>query len=157
PGQVGRLAAHGPLHSLCVRLEDQLLSPSKASMVVVTLPERLVLSETLLLNRTLENEVGLPIDRIIVNRVPPAPSEQALTDAARLAEIPGPEGAAATLLAERLAAGLEAREDALAVGREAAGGDESWSQTSPPVLVPLSASDPDVSTLAAQLIDERAA
>ncbi|MEM8607021.1 MAG: ArsA-related P-loop ATPase [Myxococcota bacterium] len=157
PGQVRKLAAHGPLHSLCARLEDQLLSPSKASMVVVTLPERLVLSETLLLNRTLEDEVGLPVDRIIVNRVPPAPSEQALTDAARLAALPGPEGAAAAQLVERLAADLEAREDALAIVREAASGAESWSETRPPVFVPLSASDPDVPTLATQLMDRRAA
>lgn len=156
PGQVRRLAAHGPLHALCARLEDELVSPESSSMIIVTLPERLVLSETLSLSRTVRDEVGLPVDRIIVNRVPAAPSQQAIADAAELSAIPGVSGAAAECLAAHLAARQAARNEALEAVRATTEEDEAWSSARPPLLVPLSASEPTASTLANWLIERSA-
>ncbi|MEM8608587.1 MAG: ArsA-related P-loop ATPase [Myxococcota bacterium] len=78
------LFERGPLYDVCARIEAELLSEGRASIVVVTLPERLVLSETLGLCDTVEDEVGLPVDRLVVNRVPAAPSPQVLEEAQAL-------------------------------------------------------------------------
>ncbi len=102
--QQGRdLTGSGPVHDLCDRLVRELLQPGRASIVVVTLPERLVLHETLSLCRALEQRVGLPVDRLVVNRVPAMPSETAVWDAHRLAARDDATGVAARRLSELLA------------------------------------------------------
>lgn len=103
--QVREATQQGPVHAVCARLEDELLSPGRASVVVVTLPERLVLSETLQLCDMVEGEVGLAVDRLVVNRVPAALPPRALSDAFRLSAEQGPTAAAA----EKLATCLEVR------------------------------------------------
>ncbi len=101
--QQGReLTGTGPIHDLCDRLLRELLQPGQASIVVVTLPERLVLNETLSLCRALENEIGLDVDRLVVNRVPTMPPAAALIDARRLAERDDAIGAAAGKLSDLL-------------------------------------------------------
>lgn len=60
----------GPLFDLCDRVARELVAPGRASPVVVTLPERLVLEETLELCADLARDPGLPVGAIVVNRVP---------------------------------------------------------------------------------------
>ncbi len=86
------LTGRGPVHDLCAKLEAELISPGRASIVVVTLPERLVLWETLTLCETVEKEVGLSVDRLVVNRVPHAPPENALADAVAMSKSKGAVG-----------------------------------------------------------------
>ncbi len=105
----------GPLFEMCDRIGRELLSPGRASIVVVTLPERLVIEETLELCDALAHEVGLPADRVVVNRVPLPLPPAALADARVLAAESGPRGAAARSLVEA----LTAREAASAEARDA--------------------------------------
>jgi len=93
------LTGRGPVHDLCDRILRELLQPGHASIVVVTLPERMVLSETLGLCRALETEVGLAVDRLIVNRVPAVPPEAAYIDSRQLATRKDAVGEAAGHLA----------------------------------------------------------
>ncbi|MFO0607695.1 MAG: hypothetical protein U0324_31320 [Polyangiales bacterium] len=98
----------GPLFEMCDRVGRELLSPGRASIVVVTLPERLVIEETMELCDALDREVGLPADRVVVNRVPLPLAPGALDDARSLAAREGPLQAPA----RSLVAALEAREAA---------------------------------------------
>jgi anion-transporting ArsA/GET3 family ATPase len=100
----------GPLFEMCDRVGRELLSPGHASIVVVTLPERLVIEETLELCDALAREVGLPADRVVVNRVPLPMAPGALADARGLVAGGGALGEAAALLVRA----LEAREAASA-------------------------------------------
>jgi arsenite-transporting ATPase len=103
----------GPLHEFCHRLVRELVAPGRASIVVVTLPERLVLEETLELCQAIVSETGLKVDRLVVNRVPVALSHAALEDALALAARPGPLAGAAAALASVLSARESACEEAL--------------------------------------------
>lgn len=85
PAQGRDLIRYGPLYELCKRLARDLVSPGKSSVVVVTLPERMVLQETLELCETLTRDVGLTASRLIVNRVPVRLPEAALADARLIA------------------------------------------------------------------------
>jgi hypothetical protein len=77
---------------------------------VVTLPERLAIEETLELCDALAREVGLPADRVVVNRVPLPMAPGALADARGLVAGGGALGEAAASLVRA----LEAREAASA-------------------------------------------
>ncbi len=147
------LTKRGPMHDLCARIEDELVRPGRASIVVVTLPERLVLTETLTLCDKIENDVGLTVDRLVVNRVPQALPAAALVDAKRLSEGPGELGAAAGELLQLLAI----RETVRAQVMEALdttihhGGEDSLT------LLPLSSTDPTAATVAGWLREAGAA
>ncbi|MBK8259356.1 MAG: hypothetical protein IPK82_42715 [Polyangiaceae bacterium] len=104
PKQGRALLGEGPLFDMCEQLSRELLAPGRVSLVVVTLPEPLVLEETLELCAQLTAETGLPVDRILVNRVPSAEDPAALVDARALAEKPGPLAEHAKTLASVLAA-----------------------------------------------------
>lgn len=89
---------HGPLYDLCDRLTRELVHPDRASVVLVTLPERLVLQETLELREGLRRDVALPAGRLVINRVPDAFGVEAESQARELSEGAGPlHHAAATL------------------------------------------------------------
>jgi arsenite/tail-anchored protein-transporting ATPase len=103
----------GPLYDFCQRLVRELVAPGRASIVVVTLPERLVLEETLELCRAIVSETGFAVDRLVVNRVPVALSHAALEDARALAAGAGPLAEAAAALASVLSARECACEEAL--------------------------------------------
>ena len=103
----------GPLYDFCHRLVRELVAPGRASIWVVTLPERLVLEETLELCRAIVSETGFEVDRLVVNRVPVALSHAALDDARALAARPGPLAEAAAALASVLSARESACEEAL--------------------------------------------
>jgi anion-transporting ArsA/GET3 family ATPase len=143
------LTGRGPVHDLCAKLEAELISPGRASIVVVTLPERLVLWETLTLCETVEKEVGLSVDRLVVNRVPHAPPENALTDALTMSKSEGTVGEAAQELAELLSVRdavrkqvMEALDETVHRYGEEKGGDSGLT------LLPFAATDPTARTVA---------
>jgi anion-transporting ArsA/GET3 family ATPase len=80
------LFASGPLHDLSDRVTRRLLSPESSSIVVVSLPERLVLLETLELCESLSTGLGLRIAALIVNRVPSLPPDDELARVEALAK-----------------------------------------------------------------------
>jgi anion-transporting ArsA/GET3 family ATPase len=152
------LTGRGPVHDLCARLEAELISPGRASIVVVTLPERLVLWETLTLCETVEKEVGLSVDRLVVNRVPHAPPENALADAVAMSKTGGPVGEAAQKLAELLSIRdavrrqvMEALDETVHRYGEEKGGDSGLT------LLPFASTDPAARTVAEWLRNAGAA
>jgi arsenite-transporting ATPase len=109
PRQGRELLGEGPLFEMCDRLGRELLAPGRSSIVVVTLPERLVLEETIELCAAVDREAGLSVDRIVVNRLPIPFSAEALADARALAAGGGPLAGHASVLASILAARAAAR------------------------------------------------
>lgn len=141
----------GPLFEMCDRVGRELLSPGRASIVVVTLPERLVIEETLELCDALAREVGLPADRVVVNRVPLPMAPNALADARALAAGGGALGEAA----RSLVGALEARE---AAGAEATAALEALTLKEHAIWrVPLAPVDPSARDVARWLRGEGAA
>ncbi len=143
------LTGRGPVHDLCAKLEAELISPGRASIVVVTLPERLVLWETLTLCETIEKEVGLSVDRLVVNRVPHAPPENALADALAMSKSEGEVGEAAKSLTELLSIRdavrkqvMEALDETVHRYGEEKGGDSGLT------LLPFASTDPTARTVA---------
>lgn len=103
----------GPLYEFCDRIVRELEAPGRASIVVVTLPERLVIEETLELCRAIAAETGYVVDRLVVNQVPRPLPPTAFADARLLAAEPGPGGDAARALAAVLATRASACDAAL--------------------------------------------
>jgi len=143
------LTGRGPVHDLCAKLEAELISPGRASIVVVTLPERLVLWETLTLCETVEREVGLSVDRLVVNRVPDAPPENALADALAMSKAEGALGEAAKKLAAFLSIRdvvrkqvMQALDETVHRYGEEKGGDSGLT------LLPFAPTDPTAGTVA---------
>lgn len=114
PAQGRQYLRSGPLWEYCDRLSREMIAPGKASVVVVTLPEPLVLEETLELCTAIATETGLAVDRLVVNRVPLPLSPAALGAARALAADPGPLAAPAAALAAVLATREAASRAALA-------------------------------------------
>jgi arsenite/tail-anchored protein-transporting ATPase len=154
PAQGRDLIRVGPLYELCKRLSEELVTPAKSSVVVVTLPQALVLQETLELCRTLTNEVGLTASRLIVNRVPTHLPQAALVDARVLAQQSPDEGERQAAAA--LARVLELRE-AISTDLEQTLletlGDDAASAT----LLPRAGMDPPSDVVAAWLAERGAA
>jgi hypothetical protein len=113
----------GPLREFCARIARELLAPSRTSIVVVTLPERLVLEETRELCAAVAQEAALAVDRVAVNRLPAPLSPAALAAARELAGRPGRAGEAAAALASvlegRAAAAAEAQAALAVLGSRA--------------------------------------
>lgn len=147
------LTKRGPMHDMCERIEQELIRPGRASIVVVTLPERLVLVETLTLCDEIERDVGLPVDRLVVNRVTQAAPPAALPDAERLSRRPDALGAAARELSELLTirATVHAQVMEALDSTVHHGGEDSLT------LLPLSSTDPNAATVASWLRDAGAA
>jgi hypothetical protein len=140
----------GPLYAMCDRIARELVAPDRASVVVVTLPERLVIEETLELCGMLARDVGLPTTRVVLNRSPRAMPPTALDDARALAARGGVLGEAAGRLAETLAGRAstvaEARASLAALASE---GHGVW-------RLPLAPTDPDAREVARWLAEEGA-
>ena len=150
PKQGRALLGEGPLFEMCERLSKELLAPGRVSLVVVTLPEPLVLEETLELCAEVTAETGLPVDRIVVNRLPLAVDPAALEDALALAARPGPLAEHAKALASTLAARHAAAAAALAALEPLTKRHHAlW-------RVPLSPSDPTARDVARWLRSEGA-
>jgi anion-transporting ArsA/GET3 family ATPase len=154
PAQGRDLIRYGPLYELCDRLTRDLVRPGRASVVVVTLPERLVLQETLELCRALTEEVQLTPSRLIVNRVPAPLPSLALEDARRLAgSADDPKlASAARSFAQHLDARRVISEDLDNTLQEMLG--EAARQA---ILLPRSAVDPSADMVAAWLRERGAA
>ena len=115
----------GPLRSFCARLARELLAPARTSIVVVTLPERLVLEETRELCAAIAQEAGLAVDRVAVNRLPAHLPPEALAAARGLADRPDAVGTAAAALARVLEGRAAAAAEAQAA-LEVLGGHAVW-------------------------------
>lgn len=137
PGQLRDLLRAGPLAGLARRVADELVNPSRCSVAIVSLPERLVLKETLELCEAMQKQVGLPPARLFINRVPPPLPPHALREARRLASGGGDLGVAAAALVEVVASRDQARGEALEALRQAVTGLAIH-----PVMLPAEAHDP---------------
>jgi arsenite/tail-anchored protein-transporting ATPase len=141
----------GPLWKYCDRLCREVVAPDRASVVVVTLPERLVLEETLELCDAIAAETGLSVDSLVVNRMPVAVPAAALDAARALAADAGPLAAPAVVLAAVLAAReLAAREARAALAAVSLGRYPVWS-------LPLEPVDPCAADVARWLAAQGAA
>jgi anion-transporting ArsA/GET3 family ATPase len=154
PVQMRDMFASGPIHDLAVRVIDRISSPERCSVVVVTLPERLVLTETVELCHALDHDVKLPPARLVVNRLPAEMPAAAFEEARAMVTRGGPEGVAARELLRVIEARAEARKDALdilakATARGAVHGE--------PVLFGESLDDPKADDVADFLEKEGAA
>ena len=148
------LTTRGPIHDLCKRIETELIAPGRASIVVVTLSERLVLLETQTLCETIKSEVGLSVDRLVVNRVPPELPGSALEDARALAKQGGSVGSAAQKLVDLLSVREMLRHqvmDALNDTVRRLGGEHGLT------LLPLTGKDPTAADTADWLREQGAA
>lgn len=128
----------GPLYELCAGVARDLVAPGRAAPVVVTLPEPLVLQETVELCEALGSDPGLPVSAVVVNRLPPPLPEEALRQADALAGAGAALGALREVLRARSAQRAEAEQAvaALALG-------------APRLLrVPLSPVDPETAEVA---------
>ncbi|MGE0789983.1 MAG: ArsA-related P-loop ATPase [Sandaracinaceae bacterium] len=151
PMQMRDLFGSGGLYDLSERLVRQLVVPSACSVVVVTLPERMVLQETLELCVALHREVGMPPARLVVNRFIDALPEGSLAQARALTR--GPLAEPASHLVEVLESREEARTEALSTLRNA----PALGVGVRPLLLPVADDDPDATTVAGWLIAEGAA
>lgn len=98
----------GPLFDLCDRVARELVAPGRISPIIVTLPERLVLQETVELSHALAHDPGVPAAAIVVNRVPMDVSPAVLAAARLVAGRSHADARLLTLLEARLQASNEA-------------------------------------------------
>jgi anion-transporting ArsA/GET3 family ATPase len=70
PERLAALLVTGPLHNMAQRVQREIVSSRQTAVVLVTLPEKLVLEETVELAQGLKRELGLSPARIVINRVP---------------------------------------------------------------------------------------
>jgi len=153
PAQGRDLIRYGPLYELCARLARDLVAPGKASVAVVTLPEKMVLQETLELCEVLARDVGLPANRLFVNRVPRRLAEGAVADAADLAtETTSATREAASALVERLA-----QREAITHELDRTLAEVLGEAASSATQLPRSAKDPTAAQVAAWLHERGAA
>jgi hypothetical protein len=143
PQQFSSILESGPMLEMTRRISTELVAEGRCSIVVVTLPERLVIRETLELVRAIARDVGIPPSRLVVNRFPVPLPEQALLDARALAHDKGPLAHPAGGLAEALSARAEASAEALEALQEALA-----STKLAPVILPEHASDPSFEDVA---------
>ncbi len=113
PAQLRDLIATGPLHDMAATVSRELVSPNVCSVAVVSLPERLVLRETLELCTAMYREVGLTPSRLFVNRVPEPMPDGAMEAAQAIAANPGPAKDAAAELVRILDARHTSRTEAM--------------------------------------------
>jgi anion-transporting ArsA/GET3 family ATPase len=79
----------GPLQRHAGSVEAMLADPAATLLLPVALPEELPARETAELVKRVQEDLGVPVDRIVVNAVPPPPFPAALPDLdARLAALP---------------------------------------------------------------------
>jgi arsenite-transporting ATPase len=153
PLQMRDLFGSGGLYELSERLVKRIVAPEATSVVIVTLPERLVLHETLELCAALEKELGMPPARLVVNQFPTALPDAAVAQAQSLAARGGADGEAAQRMLELLVSREGVRQEALETLSEAS----SLGVHIRPLLFPSVFEDPDSKTIAQWLAEEKAA
>jgi anion-transporting ArsA/GET3 family ATPase len=83
PRVVQQAIRAGPLTRHASWVEAMVHDPKRTLLLPVTLPEELPVSETIELVERARDEIGIPVDRIVVNRFPGAPPDglaEALAD-----------------------------------------------------------------------------
>ncbi len=110
PRQGRDFLGSGPLFELCDGLARNLLSQGRASIVVVTLPEALVIEETLELCLALQTETALSVQALVLNRQAGPVAQAALADALQWSQKGGAIGAAAQELLTILRSREQTRE-----------------------------------------------
>ncbi|MEJ7734506.1 MAG: hypothetical protein WKG00_35575 [Polyangiaceae bacterium] len=139
----------GPLYDVTERLRRDLLGPGKTAIVIVTLPERLVVRETLDLWRAMRETVHMTPARLIINRFPrelPSGAEaeaRALAEGASREALRGAAAAAGRAIGVRAAAHAEARDMETLAQRET---------SAAPLTIAERAVDPDVAETAGVLV-----
>lgn len=151
PVQMRDMFTSGPIHDLSQRLIDRLIG--RCSVVVVTLPERLVLLETIELCQALESEIGLSPSRLIVNRFPVELGVPAF-EIARALAARGGEGAAS---ARELLRVIETRRQAEMEAREIVADANQTGLPVRPLILRQAMEDPKAVDIARWLIEENAA
>lgn len=139
PAQLRDMLRSGALFELCARICQDLVSPDRSSIAVVTLPEALVLRETLELCEAIDREVGMKPARLYVNRFPAGLPIAALADARVRSQGGGTLGVASRELVTVLEAREAARNEALHVLSNAPRVGEMT-----PVVLPEAPADPTV-------------
>lgn len=148
PAQMRELLGAGPLFEIADALCRELVAPGRASIVLCTLPERLVVLESLELWRALERDVGLPPSRIVINRFPSDMPRDALEQAHALHRVrTGDDRTELAELVETLVARRAAWDEARDVEARAAQGTPVA-----PIVLPQLPVDADAAAFA-QLLD----
>ncbi len=151
PVQMRDMFSSGPIHDLAQRLIDRLIG--RCSVVVVTLPERLVLLETIELCRALETEVGLSPSRLVVNRFPEQLGVAAFEMARAIVNRSG-DGAVA---ARELLSLIETRRQAEVEAHEIVAEANRTGLLVRPLILRQALDDPKAGDIARWLIEENAA
>lgn len=116
PRTFAALAAGGPLRSQAEALDAMLTDPQRCGIALVAAPEEIAVNETIELERRLI-ELGMPVERILCNRVRPRRFSAGERDALlRLAHGPG-GGPAAIASRAALSASLRAEAEQRQVER----------------------------------------
>ncbi len=150
PERLRDLLKTGPMWKLADRVYRELTSPGSVSVVIVTLPERLVLQETVELCEAMKREVRMDPSRIVINRMPAALSDEAVAAAAAWEKNGGgPDaGELYTFLLHRKEARLEA-DEAIA--------SATALRIKVPIVLPAAPVDPTLDEVATWLAEERSA
>lgn len=117
-----RFFRRGPLHDIGQRLERLLADRARVCVVVCTLPEELVLRETVELCRKLASEHGAGPELIVLNHVPPLATDGAADALRRVGRLAGDvetAGEVAGLLDRRQSELMRAVDAALSAGIDA--------------------------------------
>lgn len=68
----------GNMHREAADMWDLLTDPARTAVHLVSLPEELPVQETRELRAKLEGELGMPLGYLVINRLPPAPLDEAM-------------------------------------------------------------------------------
>ena len=117
----------------------------------VPLAERLVLRETSELCAGLQKQIGLPVGRLVVNKVSPVPTAEAVDEALALADSESHLSEAARALMPVLSNRQQAYREVVTAMSETFGGDAP-----PTVLLPRAPVDPSPSVVAEWLSERHA-
>jgi anion-transporting ArsA/GET3 family ATPase len=85
PRTFANVARVGPLRQQAETLDGFIRDPEQTGVAIIALPEEMPVNETVTLERALDNEIGVQVDRIICNGL--YPERFAAAEAERLSEI----------------------------------------------------------------------
>lgn len=148
-GQLVAVSSPSPFRSMAAKVQTELLAPDRCSVVVVTLPERMVLHETLELCAQMEAEVGLRPAHLVVNQVPPAVGDEARSAAQAWIAKRRPYAEAARELLSVIELRQSARAEAMSALHEVLG-----ERGLRPILLPAAPADPAATQVAGWLEQE---
>jgi anion-transporting ArsA/GET3 family ATPase len=101
PSHYARVAHGGAVQRQAAAVAATLRDPRHTAIVLVATPEELAVNETIDLQRALADDLGMTIERVVVNRVLPAPFADA--EAAALQAAPADPAIASALWLHRAA------------------------------------------------------